>query len=104
MAQTFNCPNCGGNLEYSGSALVSGEQTIPCAYCGNTVPVPEEFWQPVEMAKTAQTVSRWSKYFIAFLIIVFVVPTCLGIIGTLLGIGGSIIGAIFAVIAPFLFR
>ena len=100
MNPTFNCPNCGGSQEYSGN----GEQTMLCAYCGNTIPVPEELWRPIEAAKTAKAVNRWAKYFIAFLIVVFVVPACLGIIGTLLGFGSSIVGAIFAVIAPFIFR
>ncbi len=98
MPQTFTCPNCGGTLEYAGD----GAQTMSCAYCGNTVVVPEDLWRPIETAKTTQSVTRISKYFIAFLILVFVVPTCLGLIGTLVGVGASIIGAILAVIVPFL--
>ena len=38
MAETFNCPTCGGPLEYARSA----EITIRCPYCHNTVIVPEE--------------------------------------------------------------
>jgi hypothetical protein len=104
MSQTFSCPNCGATLDYAGDGGLTGAQTMSCAYCGNTVAVPPELWQPIEAAKTAQTVSQWSKYLLIFIIIVFVVPTCLGLIGTLLGIGGSVIGAIFAIIAPFLFN
>jgi ribosomal protein L7/L12 len=38
MAEIFNCPTCGGPLEYT------GEQgpTVRCRYCFNTVIVPEE--------------------------------------------------------------
>ncbi|MCB9135180.1 MAG: hypothetical protein H6636_07125 [Anaerolineales bacterium] len=107
MLQTFSCPNCGGTLEYTGDAAQTGVQTISCGYCGNLVAVPYEFWQPVEEAKNAMVMQQWTKYLIIFIVIVFVVPTCLGVVGTLLGIGGSIIGGIVAILAsflPFLFR
>ena len=102
MSQTFSCPNCGGTIEYTGQAAQTGVQTISCGYCGNLVAVPNELWQPVEAAKTAQTVNQWTKYLVVFIIIVFVVPTCLGLVGTLLGVGGSIIGIIVSILAPLL--
>lgn len=107
MTQTFSCPNCGGTIEYTGQTAQTGIQTISCGYCGNLVAVPVELWQPIAEAKNAQTVNQWTKYLIIFIIVVFVVPTCLGVIGTLLGIGGSIIGGIVAILAsllPFLFE
>ncbi|MFZ1041114.1 MAG: hypothetical protein WCA79_08640 [Anaerolineales bacterium] len=36
-AKTFKCPSCGSALEPDGD-----EKEIKCAYCGNTVIVPEE--------------------------------------------------------------
>ena len=36
-AKTFKCPSCGSVLEPDGD-----EKEIKCAYCGNTVIVPEE--------------------------------------------------------------
>jgi LSD1 subclass zinc finger protein len=38
MVDTFNCPACGGPLEYTRES----ETTIRCPYCYNTVIVPEE--------------------------------------------------------------
>jgi LSD1 subclass zinc finger protein len=94
MGQVFNCTSCGASLEYAGGT----EHTIRCQYCGTNVPVPEEFWQAVE---AKQTMNKWGKYLILFLVLVVVVPTCLGLVGTFLGIGGSIIGIFIAFLAPF---
>lgn len=55
------------------------------------MPVPEELWRDAEVK---QTLSKWGKYLIIFLIITVGIPTCLGFIGALLGIGGSFIGII----------
>jgi LSD1 subclass zinc finger protein len=87
MAQTFSCTGCGAALEYTDGA----EHTVRCPYCGNNMPVPEEFWREVE---TKKAMSKWGKYLIIFLVITVGVPTCLGLVGTLLGIGGSIFGII----------
>lgn len=92
MANTFNCPNCGAALEYSGS----GRDT-KCPYCGATVPVPEALWQPVEQARTA---SRWKLYVLIFLFITVVLPTCLSLLGAALGIGGGLLAAF----APFVLQ
>lgn len=62
MSPTFSCPNCGGTLEYTGPVAQSGAQTISCSYCGNLVAVPTELWQPVEAAKTAQTVNQLLRF------------------------------------------
>jgi hypothetical protein len=70
---------------------------MKCQYCGSTVAVPEQLWQPAE---EAQTVSQWKKYLIVFLIITVGIPTCLGLLGAVLGVGGSI----FAAIIPFIIR
>ena len=34
---TFKCPNCGGEITYSGGAATS----LQCHYCGMSVPVPD---------------------------------------------------------------
>jgi hypothetical protein len=102
MPQSFSCPSCGGILEHSGH-----DAHISCPYCGNTLAVPTELWQPSQQAKTAEDVSRYARYLLIFIAIVVGVPTCLGLIGTLLGLGGAIVGVIVAVLAPllpFLFR
>jgi hypothetical protein len=57
--------------------------------------VPQEFWQSVEQA---QALGQWKKWIVIFLVVTVVIPTCLGIVGTLLGIGGGILGAL----APFI--
>lgn len=89
MPQSFNCPNCGAALEYPGAG-----RTMACTYCGTTVQVPQELWQPVEEARTA---NQWKTYLIIFLVVTVGLPTCLGLLGTVLGIGGGI----FAAIIPF---
>jgi hypothetical protein len=94
MAQTFNCTGCGAAMEYTGGL----ERTMICKYCGTAVPVPEEFWREVE---SKQTMSKWGRYLVIFLVLTVGVPTCLGLVGALLGIGGSIIGTIVAILAPF---
>jgi LSD1 subclass zinc finger protein len=38
MAETFNCPTCGGPLEYT----QGNDNTIRCQYCQNIVIVPQE--------------------------------------------------------------
>ncbi len=35
---TFNCPHCGGEIQYDGQSV-----TQRCMYCGASVPVPQEF-------------------------------------------------------------
>jgi LSD1 subclass zinc finger protein len=92
MAQTFNCPNCGAALEYSG-----GGRTMKCTYCGTTVQVPEELWQPIEQAQAA---TQWKKYLIIFLVVTVGIPTCVGLLGTVFGVGGSI----FAALIPFVLK
>jgi hypothetical protein len=59
------------------------------------VQVPQDFWQPVE---EAQAMGQWKKWIAIFLVVTVVIPTCLGIVGTVLGIGGGILGAL----APFI--
>ena len=93
MAQSFNCPNCGGMLEYPGSGRM-----MKCPYCATTVAVPEAFWREQE---TAKTVNQAKKYVIIFLLITVGLPTCLTLLGVLLGFGGTLLGvgaAIFAAI------
>ncbi len=92
MPQSFNCPNCGATLDYSGAG-----RTMKCPYCGTLVQVPEQLWQPVEQARTAD---QWKRYILIFLLITVGLPTCLGLVGTVVGIGGSI----FAAIIPFIIR
>ena len=77
-------------LEYAGKG-----RTVKCTYCGTVVQVPQDLWQSVEQA---QTVGQWKKWILLFLVLTVVIPTCLGILGTVLGIGGGILGAL----APFI--
>src|SRR5262245_42903758 len=99
MAQSFNCPNCGGALDYAGSG-----RTMKCPYCATTVPVPEEFWREQE---TAKAISQGKKYVIIFLLITVGLPTCLGLFGLLLGFGGTLLGiaaSLLAIIVQILVR
>jgi uncharacterized Zn finger protein (UPF0148 family) len=42
VAKTFNCPNCGAPLDYK----ETGELTLRCPFCSNSVIVPEELRTP----------------------------------------------------------
>jgi len=97
MAQTFNCTGCGAALEYAGGP----EHTLRCQYCGTSTPVPEGFWREAEVK---QTMSKWGKYLIIFLVVTVGIPTCLGLVGAILGIGGSIFGIIAAFLAQIFVR
>ena len=92
MIKNLKCSSCGAELEYNGGS----EHNLRCQYCGTSVPVPEEFWREAE---EKQTISKWGKYLIIFLVVTVGVPTCLGLVGTLLGIGGSIFGIIVGFLA-----
>ncbi|MBI3737901.1 MAG: hypothetical protein HY258_02520 [Chloroflexi bacterium] len=96
MTQTFNCPNCGAAIEYSGAG-----RTMKCQYCSTVVQVPEELWREQE---TQQTVTQWKKYVVIFLIITVGLPLCFSLFGTFVGILGAIVGLlapIFAIIIQF---
>jgi len=101
MAETFNCPNCGAQLEYSGD-----QPTMTCSFCSSLVQVPKELVRAArrqtEDAATAQEVNKWTRWILIGVIVLFVVPTCIGFGGTLLGVAASVIGTIVAVFATFL--
>ncbi|RJP49333.1 MAG: hypothetical protein C4583_12700 [Anaerolineaceae bacterium] len=92
MASKFNCPNCGGVNEYAGEG-----DTVPCQFCGSDVHPPEEM---VNQARVARVSSKAKVWIILFIVVVFVLPTCIGLWGTLVGIAASVIGIILGVLAP----
>lgn len=93
MAGKFNCPNCGGVNEYTGEG-----DAMPCQYCGSNIRPPEDM---VNKATVARVSSKAKIWIIIFIIVVFVLPTCIGLGGTLLGIAASIIGTLAAIFASF---
>lgn len=92
MASRFNCPNCGGTNQYAGEG-----DHVRCQYCGSDVRPPEEM---VNKAAAIRLGSKAKPWIIIFIIVVFVLPTCIGFGGTLIGVAASILGAIMAVLAP----
>jgi predicted RNA-binding Zn-ribbon protein involved in translation (DUF1610 family) len=94
MAQNFNCPNCGASNEYSGEG-----DTVKCAYCGQDIHPPADM---VNQAAVARFSSKAKVWIILFIVVVFVIPTCLTLGGTLLGIFGTIIGIIFGILGSFI--
>ena len=94
MSQKFNCPNCGASNTYSGEG-----NTVRCAYCGGDVRPPDDM---VNQAAVARFGSKAKVWIILFIVVVFVLPTCIGFGGTLIGIGASILGAIAAFFASFI--
>lgn len=87
MEQTIDCPGCGAKIDYPGG----GEQSIRCQYCNSVIPVPEELWRAEQSAKA---VRKWSLYFVIFIVIVFLCPACVGIIGSLVGVGGTVFASL----------
>jgi hypothetical protein len=55
------------------------------------VQVPEALWRQVEETQTSK---QWQKWIVIFLVVTVVLPTCLGLVGTLLGVGGGLLAAI----------
>lgn len=94
--QTFNCPSCGGTLDYAGAG-----RTMKCPYCGTVAQVPAALWQPAEQAQFA---SQGKKWLMVFLIVTVGIPTCAGIVGTLVGVGGGLLGAIIPFVLSFMGR
>lgn len=88
MAQKFNCPNCGAPNKYSGE-----NDTVHCDYCGQDVQPPDEMLNKVKMARFGSKAKVW---IILFILVVFVIPSCIGFGGTLIGIAASILGTIVA--------
>ena len=91
MAQNFACPSCGAQLEVRG-----GQPAIQCSYCGNSVAVPEALAEAAVLEQPiTEDQKRWLKIGIIALILIFVVPTCIGLIasvlGALVGIGAPIV-------------
>jgi len=120
MAEAFNCPNCGAQVEYTGD-----QATMTCTFCNSIIQVPKELvraarhqaeapadaqsaarWiDPVRDAaadaSSAQAAAKWTKWIVIAVIVLFVVPSCIGFGGTILGVIASIFGGIAAILAPF---
>ena len=94
MASKFNCPNCGAPNTYSGEG-----DTVHCKYCGSEVHPPEEM---VTKATVERVSSRAKVWIIIFIVVVFVLPTCIGFGGTIIGIAASILGALASIFASFI--
>ncbi len=91
MAGKFNCPNCGGANEYMGEGNI-----LHCQFCGSDIPVPEKMANDAVAAKISSKARVW---IILFVVVVFVLPTCIGLGGAILGVLASIIGTIIAIFA-----
>jgi LSD1 subclass zinc finger protein len=100
MPEQFSCPNCGAQLEYT-----ADQATIKCAFCNSVVQVPQEIVQAArqqaEQVVDAQAASKWTKWIIIFVIVVFVVPSCLGFGGTIFGVVASILASFIGAVVSF---
>jgi hypothetical protein len=100
METGFNCPNCGAQVEYTGD-----HASTTCPFCKSVIQVPKELvqaaHQQAEQAVDAETASKWTKWIIIGVIVLFVVPTCLGFGGTIFGIVASILASFIGVITTF---
>jgi hypothetical protein len=93
MAGIFNCPKCGGENEYSGVG-----DTLRCQYCGSEIHPPADM---VSRAAIMHLSSKAKIWIVLFVIVVFVLPTCIGFGGTLIGIAASVIGTLVGIFASF---
>jgi hypothetical protein len=94
LAYSFNCPNCGASNEYSGVG-----DTVRCIYCGQEVHPPEEMVNQAAVTRFGSNAKIW---IILFVVVVFVIPLCLTMGGTLIGIFGSILGIILGIVGAFI--
>lgn len=106
MLTTFSCPNCGAQLEYQG-----GNTSLVCQYCGNTVVVPADLQQAYEQEEVRKMLTwpelrrnRGFQIGVALFLVIFVLPTCVGLAATLLGIVAGFGVPIAAIILQFLLR
>jgi hypothetical protein len=97
MPQAFTCPSCGGSIETDGS-----QPTVKCPYCGSVVQVPDAIRQVAVERQTAQAVNRTTRFFWIFIILVFGVPTCLGIAGAVIGLVVSVAAPLLAIVLSVL--
>ncbi len=98
----FNCPNCGGSLNYKGELTI-----MQCQYCNSTVAVPQEIRAAataVAVGEGVKKITPMVKYFIIFMILITVVPTCIGLIASLIGVVVGIGAPILVVILSFIGR
>ena len=104
MPMIFNCPNCGAKLDFQG-----GDASLVCLYCGNTVVVPVELQQAQVQEAVRKMLTwpelrrnRWFQVGVALFFVIFVLPTCIGMAGSLLGILAGVGAPIVAVILQLL--
>jgi hypothetical protein len=97
---TFNCPNCGAQLQYQG-----GNTALTCQYCGNSVLVPADLQQAHAQEDVRKTLTwpelrknRWFQVGVVLFVLIFVLPACVGVIGSLIGIAAGVGAPILAVI------
>jgi hypothetical protein len=96
--QSFACPNCGGSINFQGT-----DPTTVCPYCGNTVAVPQALRQPGLDLEAKKALDHGSRYLIIFVILVFGIPTCLAVAGTVIGIGASLLVPVIMLFTAFFF-
>ncbi len=106
MPMTFNCPDCGAQLEYQG-----GNSSLVCQYCGNTVVVPADLQQAQAEEEARKMLTwpelrknRWFQVGVALFVVIFVLPTCLGLVASLFGVAVGVGAPIFAIILQFLVK
>ncbi len=104
MSMTFQCPDCGAQLEYQG-----GSSSQVCSYCGNSVVAPEEIQQAQQQEAMRKALTwpelrknRWFQIFVVFIFITVVLPTCLALAGAVVGILAGVGVPLAAVILQFL--
>ncbi len=94
--QTYACPSCGGALSYAGTA-----PTLVCSYCGSTVAVPDALRQPGLQLEAQQTATQTTRWFIIFLVLVFGVPTCLGLAGSVIALAAGLLVPLLTLVMAF---
>jgi hypothetical protein len=83
--------NGGGGNKYSGDG-----STLRCQFCGSDIPVPEKMAHEAAVTGISSKARIW---FILFIVIVFVLPTCIGFGGTIIGVLASMLGTIITIFA-----
>jgi DNA-directed RNA polymerase subunit RPC12/RpoP len=86
MAIQFNCPRCGAPIQYEGE-----EANIPCPYCNSPVKVPVG----TSLKRWWKSLGPTGKVIFWLVIVLFVLPTCIGL-------AASIMGGAIGICVPFL--
>jgi|GEM_PF-2507201 len=104
MPMMVECAHCGARMQYP-----EGGDMLICDYCGATMAAPVELQQARAREEARKMLTwpelrrkRWFQIGVLIFLAIFVLPTCLAIVGSLLGIIAGVGAPLAAIILQLL--